>query len=121
MYRVANKNKSIRRYIKALSILTGVPTVHWEDNTSCISAVEDKRVIPMVKHIDISVCFLQGIFDNGIFVPNYEKYRVVPEDICTKPWSGPIIGQSNKWMTGFRFYPTSDTEHYQLMILHFFL
>ena len=37
------------------------------------------------------------------------------EDICTKPCTGPIISQINKWMTGLIFYPTSDTEHYQLM------
>ena len=41
----------------------------------------------------------------------------MPADICTKPCSGPIISRSNKWMTGFRFYPTSETEHYQFMIV----
>ena len=34
-------------------------TVHWEYNTSCISVVEAKIVIPIVKHIDVPVCFLQ--------------------------------------------------------------
>ena len=38
---------------------TGAPTVHWEDNTSCVSIVEAKRVTPRVKHIDIPVYFLQ--------------------------------------------------------------
>ena len=42
-------------------------------------------------------------------------------DICTKPWSGPIISRSIKGMTGFRLYPTSGTEQYKLMILHEFL
>ena len=42
------------------------------------------------------------------------------EDMCTKTCSGPIISQSTKWMTGLRFYPTSDTEHYQLMRLYDF-
>ena len=39
-------------------------------------------------------------------------------DMCTKPCSGPIIGRITKWMTGLRFYPTSETEHYQFMRLH---
>ena len=43
------------------------------------------------------------------------------EDICTKPCTGPIISQINKWMTGLIFYPTSDTEHYQFMRLHYFV
>ena len=45
----------------------------------------------------------------------------MPADMCTKPYSGPIISWINKWMTGFRLYPTSDTEHYQLMKLHEFI
>ena len=43
------------------------------------------------------------------------------EDMCIKPCSGPIISQGNKWTTGFIFYPTSDTEHYHLVILHEFV
>ena len=60
-------------------------------------------------------------FDNGLFVPKYEKSSVITEDICTKPYSGPIISWINKCMTGFRIYSTSDTKHYQLMRLHYFV
>ena len=45
----------------------------------------------------------------------------MPEDMCTKICSGPIISQSNKWMNGFILYPTSDIEHYQLMGLNEFV
>ena len=98
--------------MEALALHTGAPTVHWEDNTSFISVVEAKRVTTRVKHIDIPVYFLQEQFENGIFIPKYEKSSVMPVDMCTKPCSGPIISQSTKWMTGFRLYPTSETEHY---------
>ena len=101
-----------------LSIHTGAPTLHWEYNTSCIYVVEDKRVTPRVKHVDIPVCFLQEQFYNGLFLPKYEKSSFMPSHMCTKPCSGPIISWNNKWMTGFRFYPTSETEHYQSMRLH---
>ena len=57
-------------------------------------------------------------FDNGIFLPKYENSSVMPADMCTKPCPGPIISRVNKWMTGFRFYPTSETEHYQFMRLN---
>ena len=87
----------------------------------CISVVEDKRVTPRVKHIDTPVCFLQEQFDNGTFVPKYDKYSVMPGDMCNKSCSGPIISRSDKCMTGFRFYPNSDTENYQLMRLHEFV
>ena len=43
--------------MEALALYTGAPTVHCEDNTSCISVIEAKRVTPRVKHIDIPVCF----------------------------------------------------------------
>ena len=45
----------------------------------------------------------------------------MPADMCTKLFSDPIISLSTKCMTGFRLYLTSDTEKYQLMILHEFL
>ena len=83
--------------------------LHREDRKSCIFLVEAKRVTPRVKHMDITVYFLQEQFDNSLFVPKDEKYSVIPADMCTKPWSGPIIRRSNKWMTGFRFYLISDT------------
>ena len=51
--------------MEALALHTVEPIVHWEDNKSCISVVEDKIVTPRVKHIDINDCFLQEQFDNG--------------------------------------------------------
>ena len=95
--------------MEALALHTGAPTVHWEDNTSCISVVEDKRVTPRVKHIYIPIYFLQEPFDNVLFLPKYEKSSFMPADMCNKPCSGPIISRSNKWITGFRFYLTSET------------
>ena len=100
--------------MEALALHTGVPTVHWEDNTSYISVFDAKRVTPSVKHIDILVYFLQEKFENGLFLPKYENFSVMPEDECTKPYLGPIIRLSTKWITGFGFYPNSEKEHYQL-------
>ena len=121
MYKAVRKTKSVRRYIEALSLHTGAPTLHWEYNTSCIYVVEAKIVNLRVKHIGIPLCFLQEKFYNGIFDLKYEKSSVVTADKCTKPCSGPIISRSNECMTGFILYPTSYTEQYQLMILHYFV
>ena len=121
MYQYVKKTKVLRRYVEALSLHTGAPTLHWEDNTSCISIVEAKKVTTTVKNIDILVCFLQDHFDNGLFIPKYEKSSVMPADMCTKPCSDPIISQSNKWINGFILYTTSDTENYQFIILHKFI
>ena len=107
--------------MEALALHTGANTVHWEDNTSCIYVVEAKIVTPRVKQIDIPVYFLQEYFDNGLFLPKYENSSVMLADMCTKPCSVPIISRSNKWMTGFRFYATSETELYQFMRLHEFI
>ena len=45
--------------MEALALHMGAAIVHWEDNISFISVVEAKRANPRVKHIDITVCFLQ--------------------------------------------------------------
>ena len=57
--------------MEALALHTLDPTAYWEENNSCIYVVEAKIVTHIVKHIDITVCFLQEKFDNGIFVPKY--------------------------------------------------
>ena len=102
--------------MEALALHTGAPTVNWDDDTSCIFVVEDKIVTPRVKHIGIPFCFLQEQFENGLFLPKYEIFSVMPADMCTKPCPGPIIRRINKWMTVFRFYPTSETENYQFIV-----
>ena len=70
MYKAVKKTKTTRRYMEALALHTGAPTVYWDDNTSCISGVGAKGVTTRVKHIDITVCFLQLQFDNGILFQN---------------------------------------------------
>ena len=66
------------------------------------------------------IWFLHERIDNGIFIPKYEKFSVIPEDMCTKAYTGPIISWNKKWMARFRLYLTIDTEYYQLMRLHDF-
>ena len=120
MYKYVKKNKFVRGYMEAIAFQTSAPTVHWVDNISCIYILESKIVTPRVKNIDIPVYFLQEQCDNGSFIPKYYKYSVMLSYMCTKPCSVKIIIHSTKLVTGFRLYPTSDTEHYQLMILHDF-
>ena len=36
--------------MEELSLHSGAKTVHWEDSTSCLSVVEDKKVTPRVKN-----------------------------------------------------------------------
>ena len=109
MYKAVNKTKEIWRYMEALSLHTVAPTLHWEDYTGFISVIGYKIFTTRFKHIDIPVFFLKEKIENGLFVPKYEKSSVMPSDMCTKPFSGPIISHSNKCMTGFIFYPTRDT------------
>ena len=81
MYKAVKKNKAIQSYTKPLKIHTGAPTVHREDITNCIYVVEAKIVTTRVKKIGIPVCFLQEQFDNGPFIPKYDKSSVIPADI----------------------------------------
>ena len=74
-----------------------------------IYAVEAKIFTPRDEYIEMPVNFLLEQFENGLFVPEYEKSSVIPAGICNKPCSVTIISRSTKWMTVFRSYPASDT------------
>ena len=50
MYKSIKKTKFIHRYMEALAVHTGAPTLHWDNNTSCISVVEAKIVTPIRVH-----------------------------------------------------------------------
>ena len=121
MYKSVNKTTVIRRYMEALALHTGAPKVHWEDNFFIFLLLRLKELL-----LELNTLIFQSIFykinlTNGLFLPKYEKSSVMPADVCTKSCSGPIIIRSTKCMTGLRFYPTSETEHYQFMILHEFI
>ena len=103
-----NKTKEIWKFMEALSLHTGAPTIYWKDNPSFITVVEYKRVTLRVKPLTLLSIFII-FFNNGIFVPKYKKSSVIQADIWTKICSGRTISMSNKWMNGFIFYPTSDT------------
>ena len=59
MYKAVKKTKVIWRFKENLALYNGAPRANLEDNTSCISVVESKRVTPRVKNIGIPFCFLQ--------------------------------------------------------------
>ena len=59
MYKTVKKTMAFWRCMEALTLHTGTPRIHRKDITSCIYVVESKRVNPRVKHIDITVCFIQ--------------------------------------------------------------
>ena len=69
-----------------------------EDNTIYVTIIEAKIVTPRVKHINITVCFIQEQYGNDLFIPKDEKYVIIPDDMCTKPCLGPNISRKNKMM-----------------------
>ena len=114
---MSRKQRVIWIYMESLAFKNGAPPVYWKENSNSISIVEAKIFPTRFKKIGTTVCFLQERFYNGLFLPKYEKSSVMTADMCTRPWSGQIISHGPKCMTGFRFYPTSDTEHYVFMKL----
>ena len=81
MYKYVKKIKVIGRYLEALSLNTCAPIVHWEENTICLSVGKAKIFTTRPIHIDIPLYFLKEKFDNGLFIPQYDKSIIMPE-IC---------------------------------------
>ena len=71
--------------------------------------------------MDITVCFLQKILTMIFLLPTMISI-VSCRQVCeTNHAQVQFISWITKWITGFIFYPTSDTEQYQLVILHDFI
>ena len=87
--------------MEALELHTVAPTVHQEDNTTCIYVAEYKTVTPKVKIMDIPVCFLQEQFENGIFVTEYEGKICAPNHAQVKL----PVGLLNIWLGSYYIQP----------------
>ena len=94
LYKDVNKTKSVWRYMDSIELQTEAPTVHREDSTSCIYVVEAKRVTHRFMNIESKLFFLQEKYDNGLFIPKYDKYTIMPDDMCVKSLYGTIINRS---------------------------
>ena len=71
--------------------------------------------------MDITVYFIQEILTMIFLLPTMIS-TVSCRMICeTNHVQVQFISWITKWITGLIFYPTSDTEQYQLMILHEFI
>ena len=81
MYKAVKKTKVIQRYMEALALYTGEPTVHCEDNTSCISVVEAKRVTPRVKKL-IFLYVLYKINLTMVYLFQNMRSQVSCRNIC---------------------------------------
>ena len=66
---------------------------NWEDNIICISVVEAKRVTHRVKNI-YTLVFLQYQYDNGIFIPKYDKSVIVTAFMWKTPDQVPLSSKS---------------------------
>ena len=83
----------------SLALHTWEPIVHWEDNINFISVVDSKRVTTRVKHINIPDSFIQDQYENGLYIPKYDKYNIIPDDMCTPDWV-PLSAESRNWWLG---------------------
>ena len=77
LYESVNNTKYFQYHMESLFLHTVSPTVHWEDNTSFISLVKSNIVTPIIKHINIPVCFLQDQYYNVLYITNYDKFDII--------------------------------------------
>ena len=60
------------------------------------------------------------LYENGIFIPKYEKSGRTFTYMCTNPCLRTIISQIMKCLTQFFFYPFDDSTSCQLTAIHIF-
>ena len=95
------------------------PSNLYCDNRAVHSIIENERMTPRCRHFDIPIAFLQH--HKGI---TYEPILVTTDkmlaDIGTKPNTPAVFKSLKYWITGARFLPRSNHEHYQLLQMNFY-
>ena len=93
------------------------PTPTYEDNNVTIAQILKDRLTPRIKHLDIPISILHEDHKRGVFVAAYCPTDLNISDVNTKPYVGVTLQKKILWITGFRFYPPTDSEHYKLLEL----
>ena len=96
MYKCFRENKAIWIYMEALSLHTGTPKLHWEDNTRCIVLVKVIRATSRVKQIYITVYFIEEqfkvfLFQNMWILVSCQQI-FVPKHVRVQLWVGVLNG-----------------------------
>ena len=101
-----NKTKEIWKYMEALSLHTGAPTIHWKDNPSFITVVEYKRVTLRVKPLTLLSIFYKKIL-TMVFLFQNTRNLVLFRQICEPKYVKVqlLVWVINGWMGSYSIRP----------------
>jgi hypothetical protein len=107
-----------REFISSLGYPIGEPTNTLEDNQGKIKCIVKSRIHETTNHLFTRISWLHEMFLPVIVKPSYTKTKLQLSDVNTKPLCSVEYHTKLAFLFGLRFYPNSNTHHYQTLYLH---
>ena len=103
-----------------LHTIVSEPTITYGDNAAALSVIESKRMTPRVRHFDIPIAYLHEHRSRDTFIPQKVCTQLQLADLGTKPHPPIVLRRLRDWGFGVRYYPSSDTLHYEYLGLRYY-
>ena len=87
------------------------PIQLYADNKPSINIVQQNKISPRSRHLDIPVTFTYEKLQQKYFTLNHLNTKLNAADMSTKATSGPAIKRHWNFLRGLRNYPPPDTSH----------
>ena len=93
---------------------TQCPIHLFADNKAFINIIQQNKLSPQSRHLDIPVTFSFDYLQKKYFTIHHIKTKLNPADISTKPTSGPTNTRHWNFLRGHRFHPPQQLSSYEL-------
>ena len=90
---------------------TPSPIHLYGDNKASINIIQQNKISPRSRHLDIPVTFSYDYLTKKYFSLHHINTKLNPADISTKPTSGPALSRHWNFLRGLRFHPPHHTPH----------
>ena len=90
-----------------------LPTSIFEDNKGTRDMLAAGKVTSNLKHVDIPLTYLHTLHESGVIEAKPASSKTMFANFLTKQESGPTHIRSTKWITGRKYYPPVNSQHYK--------
>jgi hypothetical protein len=111
------KTNHIREFSSSLGYPFDAGTPTLDDSQGTIRAIKASRIHDNTRHLHTKISWLDEKYVAGIIKLLYTKTTLQFADVNTKPLCGKHLQAMLSFLVGVRYYPQSNTKHYQSLYL----
>ena len=113
LYSTIKKIISFSHFLTSSSFTDAIssPIQLYADNNASINIIQQNKISPRSRHLDIPVTFSYEHLQKKYFLLDHINTKLNAADMSTKPTSGPALARHWNFLRGLRFHPPPSSIH----------